>query len=135
MMIKEPVIMMIDDDDDDRKMFFDAAKEVSETIQCITAEDGEQALKLLSSPLSELPDYIFLDLNMPRLNGKQCLAAMKKIERLENIPVIIFTTTRREEDVEETKRLGAVHFLTKPVLFEEICDAIRFVLAEDWKKN
>ncbi len=130
-----PVILMVDDDEDDRRLFFEAAREVSDSIRCLSAEDGEKALHLLQSGQSPLPDYIFLDLNMPRLNGKQCLEEIKKTQALLHIPVIIFTTTRRDEDVEETKRLGAVEFLTKPVLFEDICKAIIYVISEDWNKN
>ena len=130
-----PVILMVDDDEDDRRLFFEAAHEVSNSIRCLSAEDGEKALQLLHPGESPLPDYIFLDLNMPRINGKQCLEEIKKTQNLLHIPVIIFTTTRREEDVEETKRLGAVEFLTKPVLFEDICKAISYVISEDWKKN
>lgn len=134
-MKQNPVILMVDDDEDDRKLFFEAAREVSESIHCMSAEDGEKALTMLHEEQALIPDYIFLDLNMPRVNGRQCLEEIKKTQRLKDIPVIIFTTTRREEDVVETKRLGAVDFLTKPVLFDDICKAISYVLSVDWKKN
>src|SRR5438105_13236231 len=110
MMKENAVILMVDDDEDDRILFFEAASEVSKSIRCLSAEDGEKALNMLQSEHALLPDYIFLDLNMPRLNGKQCLVEIKKTKRLMHIPVIIFTTTKREEDVAETKRLGAVDF-------------------------
>ena len=77
-MKSNPIILMVDDDEDDRRLFFEAAKEVSESIHCVSAEDGEKALTMLQSEHGLLPDYIFLDLNMPRLNGRQCLAEIKK---------------------------------------------------------
>jgi CheY-like chemotaxis protein len=121
------IVLLIDDDDDDRSLFEDAVKEIDSTIKFMSASDGQDALRILKSA-TILPDYIFLDLNMPRLGGKQCLAEIKKNPRLVNIPVIIYTTTRRKEDVEETKKLGALHFITKPTLFNEICEAIVSVL-------
>jgi len=127
-MNKNRIILIVDDDDDDRALFSDAVKEVDENIKCISASDGHHALNLLRNETLALPDYIFLDLNMPRLSGKQCLAEIKKNSRLVNIPVIIYSTTRRPEDVEETKKLGALHFITKPTLFNEICNAITSVM-------
>jgi DNA-binding response OmpR family regulator len=130
-MEKRPTIMLIDDDADDRALFLDAMNEVDCDMKCITAEDGEVALKMLRDE-SVAPDFIFLDLNMPRINGKQCLAEIMRIDHLRKVPVIMYSTTRRSEDVEETKKLGAVHFLTKPILFREICAAIRNVIDTNW---
>ena len=128
-MNKEKIVLIIDDDEDDRALFFDAVKEVDVKMTCITARDGQEALDMLRSDAIELPDYIFLDLNMPRLNGKQCLTEIKKDAKLFNIPIIIYSTTRRAEDVEEMKKLGASQFLTKPALFSEICNTISSVFA------
>lgn len=128
-MNKEKIVLIIDDDEDDRSLFFDAVKEVDIDITCMTARDGQEALDLLRSGQAALPDFIFLDLNMPRLNGKQCLTEIKKDSRLHHIPIIIYTTTKRAEDVEEVKKLGASRFLTKPALFSDICEAISSVFS------
>jgi CheY-like chemotaxis protein len=125
-------ILIIDDDADDRSLFIDAVMELDKNLQCISANDGQEALNLLDKTDLRLPDYIFMDLNMPRLNGKQCLCEIKKRPRLNHIPVIIYSTTKRIEDVEETRNLGAVHFLTKPVLFREICNEIQKILTRPW---
>lgn len=134
-MAKNRTILIIDDDDDDRALFVDAMREIDSTIQCISANDGHDALKLLKNEKTSLPDYIFLDLNMPRLNGKQCLTEIKRSSRLGHIPVIIYSTSGRKEDIEETKKLGARHFITKPTLFNEIIEAIHAVLDPENKKN
>jgi CheY-like chemotaxis protein len=70
---------------------------------------------------------------MPRLNGKQCLAALKREMHLKDIPVVIYSTSSERRDIEETARLGAVHFLRKPNKFEELCREVLFVVSKDWK--
>jgi CheY-like chemotaxis protein len=118
------LIFLVDDDEDDREMFKEALREVNDSFDLMSAEDGEKALHYLKDESKRLPDLIFLDMNMPRLNGRQCLEEIKKSVRLSSIPVVVYSTTKREEDVRETSRLGAVHFLTKPVLFHEITLAV-----------
>ena len=134
-MSKKRTFFIIDDDIDDQELFKEAVKEVDSSIECISASDCEKALKLLKNGEIEIPDIIFLDLNMPRLNGKQCLAELKKEARLKHIPVIIYSTSSEKRDIEETSRLGAAHFLTKPNKFEELCKAIIFVASKDWSAN
>jgi CheY-like chemotaxis protein len=125
----EPVlIFLVDDDEDDREMFLEALREINESFAFASAEDGEKALHYLKDESNRLPDLIFLDMNMPRLNGRQCLEEIKKSIRLKSIPVVVYSTTKREEDVRETSRLGAVHFLTKPVLFTDITSELGFVV-------
>lgn len=126
------IVWIIDDDDDDRALFTDALKVIGNSYACVSVGDGQKAVELLNDARTTLPDLIFLDLNMPRLNGKECLAEIKKLPRVSHIPVIMYSTTKRMEDVEETKKLGAAYFLTKPALFNDICDAIRLILETKW---
>jgi CheY-like chemotaxis protein len=79
-------LMIIDDDADDRMLFIEAVKEIDEKIECLWAKDGLQALEDLRNEALPLPDYIFLDLRMPRVNGKKCLSEMKSDSRLKEIP-------------------------------------------------
>jgi CheY-like chemotaxis protein len=123
-------LMIVDDDADDRTLFVQSVKEIDETIECIVAKDGQEALKLLSQPLFELPNFIFLDLRMPRVGGKKCLIELKKDERLKNIPVVIYTTSREVKESQELKELGAVHFISKPGSPDEIYYVVSFVLDE-----
>ena len=122
--------MIIDDDADDRMLFIEAVKEIDEKIECLWAKDGLQALEDLRNEALPLPDYIFLDLRMPRVNGKKCLSEMKSDSRLKEIPVIIYTTSRELEESEELKDLGAVQFISKPSNPEEIYYVVSCVLEE-----
>lgn len=125
-------ILLVDDDADDRKYFKEAVREIDTTIECATAKDGQQALELLRNEAYSLPDYIFLDLRMPRYNGKQCLLQLKADARLKDIPVIIYTTSKEVVESIELQSLGAVHFISKPSDPEEIYYVLSLVLEEQW---
>ena len=131
-MSKELTILFADDDPDDRDLFCKAIAEVDPDIICHMFQDGNDLMKYLNDPANELPDYIFLDLRMPKMNGRKCLEAIRADERLKQIPVIIYTTS---DDVEDSKNLaesGATHFVTKPANPEEIYFLISMVLNEKW---
>jgi CheY-like chemotaxis protein len=127
-MVKKRTFFIVDDDVDDQELFIEAVEEIDKNIQCISSLDCEDALHKLKTKAIPMPDIIFLDLNMPRLNGKQCLAELKKHADLRDIPVIIYSTSSERRDIEETARLGAAHFLTKPNKFEELCRALDQVI-------
>lgn len=105
---------LIDDDREDRKLFSFILSDVDTAHTCIPAENGQVALDKLKADEAFVPDFIFLDLNMPIMGGKECLPELKKIPRLKDVPVVIYTTSSNERDVEETRQLGADHFLVKP---------------------
>ena len=125
-------VFIVDDDIDDREFFREALHEIDGSITCVCAGSGNEAIELLNQPHRVLPDYIFMDLNMPRLNGKQCLILIKKMERLRDVPVIIFSTTRQFHEAEETKKLGAALFLTKPSSFTELKNNLSLILSKSW---
>src|SRR5689334_6718998 len=106
-------LLLIDDDSDDRILFIDALAELDDSIECITAVNGQHALDILAE-LDRLPAFIFLDLNMPRFNGKKCLAELKKDVRYKDIPVIIYTTSKEVEESKMLREMGAFYFITKP---------------------
>jgi CheY-like chemotaxis protein len=126
-MANRKIIMIVDDDPDDRAFFCEALSEVDSSIECISVKGGEEALQHLEK-YEGVPDYIFLDLNMPRMDGKQCLKHIKSNSNLSSIPVIIYTTSKSQEDIEEMKGMGAVYFLTKPNKFSDLKKAIREIL-------
>ena len=128
-------ILLIDDDADDRKYFQEALAEIDATIEFVQAKDGQQALEILRDLNISLPNYIFLDLRMPRISGKQCLAQMQLDERLKSIPIIIYTTSNVIEESVDFASLGAVHFISKPSDPDEINNVIYFALQERWKDN
>jgi CheY-like chemotaxis protein len=104
---------LIDDDADDQEIFTLVLKSVNPAITCITANDGFEAVTRLTEEKTFNPDYIFLDLNMPRMDGKECLREIKKIDRLKGIPVIIYSTSSEQKDILETRALGASDYLEK----------------------
>jgi CheY-like chemotaxis protein len=126
-MSKRKLVLLIDDDSDDRELFCEAVGVINGEMDCKTIGDSTEALSILKST-KRLPDYIFLDLNMPVLNGKQVLAELKQNEKLKEIPVIIYTTSLLDDDVRETQSLGASFFIQKPSLFNEICEILSSVL-------
>lgn len=117
--------LLIEDDEDDQEIFSLALKTVDNSIRIIAAYDGPEAMKRLRSSETESVDFIFLDLNMPRMSGKQVLAELKKDIALKNIPVVIYTTSSDASDKEETKQLGAEAFITKPPYMKDLTEILR----------
>ncbi|MCS3797339.1 response regulator [Niastella sp. OAS944] len=125
-------ILLIDDDEDDRKLFFEATAEYDDTIKYVAAANAREALLYLNNTANALPEFIFLDLRMPGLSGEQCLIEIKKDPRIASIPVIIYTTSRDEKESARLKKLGAAHFMSKPVLPDDVYYMVSFVLGEKW---
>src|ERR1043165_8147131 len=115
------IVMIIDDDKDDRFFFRLAIEEIDPAILYTEAKDGADALKVLTSA-TELPDFIFLDINMPRMNGVECLVELKTIERLKDIPVIMCSTTIYNK--KECMDKGAAFFMNKPPDYTQLADTI-----------
>ena len=107
-------LLIIDDDEDDLGFFYQAIKEIDRNIHCFLQKDSQSAIHLLEQDMALRPDLIFLDLNMPKLSGKHCLAMIKKMARHKNTPVIICTTSASASDIDETWELGAACYITKP---------------------
>ncbi len=120
---------IVDDDAEDRDLLIEALYSIDKGGQCFTAKNGEEGLQKLAEDVIQLPDFIFLDLNMPRLNGKQFLIEIKKIKRFSHIPVIIYTTSSYANDREELKLLGAFDYIIKPDSFKEIRNALLAVFS------
>ena len=120
------IILCIDDDPDDTDFFCEAIKEVSPEAKCVTANDGLSALKVLRS--EELPDVIFLDINMPRMSGREVLMQIKKSYKLSQIPIIIYSTTILPRDVDNFRNLGAHDVLAKYIKLKDLCDALQVIL-------
>lgn len=132
-MEKHKKFFIADDDPDDQELFIEALHEIDALFECETAFDGQEALNKLINYAVNIPDFIFLDLNMPKMNGKECLAEIKKNNRLKEIPVIIYSTSADKKDMHEAMQLGAVFFLQKPTRFEELSRALQHIITYDWK--
>ena len=107
------ILMIVDDDRDDRFFFIHAVRKIDPAFICLVAQNGAEALKQLRD-ITQLPDYIFLDINMPVMGGKACLIELKEDNRLKDIPVIMWSTSMNEKEIDELHTLGAAHYLTKP---------------------
>jgi CheY-like chemotaxis protein len=129
--MKQNLIFLVDDDLDDLMLFKDAIREIDPVIEIDTASNGVDALKKLSAGLIREPDYIFIDLNMPLMNGIQCLQEIKKMPAFSHIPVIIYSTSSYERDILQTINHGAFHYIVKPFSFHELCEKLGHVLKMD----
>jgi CheY-like chemotaxis protein len=119
--------MMIDDDDEDQEIFLTALQKVSDSIACITMNNAWEALQKLKTKELQ-PELIFLDLNMPVMNGQQFLMEIKRDEELNHIPIIISSTSSHGPTIELTKLLGAHDFITKPDKFDDLVHILKTVL-------
>jgi CheY-like chemotaxis protein len=117
MKLNELNILLADDDTDDCLFFKDAIAELIEPANFTAVHDGEQLMQLLSQEKTVLPDVLFLDLNMPRKNGFECLAEIKQHKKLQKLPVIIFSTSFEQEVVNLLYQNGAQYFIRKPAAF------------------
>ena len=129
------LILVVDDDADDRDLFREALTETDKNAGYLCAHNGIEAIELLSKPNIVLPDFIFLDLNMPRLDGRGCLIRLRRMPWLNEIPVIIFSTSKLNDECASFKKLGANLCLTKPLLFEDLKKVISFVISEEWNHS
>jgi CheY-like chemotaxis protein len=129
-MSKVTTIMFVDDDPDDIKIFSEAVKEVDPGINFLSFSSGMKAMETLGAQKT-LPDFIFLDVNMPRMNGIQFLEAVKKNKKYSDIPVVMYSTTKSADHERHARELGALYFFTKPVFFDDICNVIRDVLTNE----
>lgn len=122
-------VVLIDDDPDDHEIFAMALVEAIPDAESILYDSAEKALNELSKLTTGLPDYIFLDLNMPRMNGMQFLELMKKQGPLVNVPVIIYSTSILPSIKARAVELGASDFLAKPASQTELIKNLKKILA------
>jgi CheY-like chemotaxis protein len=128
MNLKQFDILLADDDTDDCLFFKDALEDMPVLTLFTAVHDGEQLMQYLNSETIKLPDILFLDLNMPRKNGFECLSEIKLNKDLKNIPVVIFSTSFEKEVVNQLYLNGAQYFIRKPSEFEQFKKIILHVL-------
>lgn len=107
-------ILLIDDDMDDGLFMTLALRDIFPEVVVMHETDSETVFKKLSDNVLPVPDVVLLDLNMPKISGKECLVLLKTLPRFSSTPVIICTTSNSPKDKTETLKLGASYFLTKP---------------------
>ena len=107
-------LLLADDDMDDRLFFEDAIEELFTSYKLSTVTDGVELMEVLFDNSEQLPDILFLDINMPRKNGCECLAEIKANDMLKKIPVVIFSTSLDMEIVNKLYENGAHYYIRKP---------------------
>jgi len=112
------IVLHVDDDPDDSALFCEAVKEAAPAYTCLVADSAATALEILSDR-QKIPDYIFLDINMPKMNGMECLKLIKNNQALNHIKVIMYSTATDPTAIKEFKKLGA-GFLAKPDKFDTL---------------
>jgi CheY-like chemotaxis protein len=120
-------ILLADDDQDDCFFFSEALKKISVATQLTTVDNGERLLTYLSRNTKALPDVIFLDLNMPRKNGAECLREIKQNKKTQHIPVIIYSTYLHDTVADQLFKNGAHYYIRKGDL-PELRKTLKFVL-------
>ena len=119
--MKQPkTLYLLDDDNDDLDFFCEAVQAIDKSIICVRATNSDASLKAFKLHDVPVPDMIFLDLNMPLVDGRQFLSEIKSINSYSHVPVIIYSTSSHDRDIAETRRLGASGFLTKPYSLDDL---------------
>ena len=126
-------IVLADDDADDRQLFYEAVVLLNPTIHLELLEDGEALMAYLKNEKRQLPELVFLDLNMPRLNGFECLEEIRKDIRLSKLPVIIYSTSGQNKDIMESLQKGANLYFIKPTGLLELSQKLKNIFELDFK--
>lgn len=133
-MINEPIqVLLADDDESDRLLFREAFEEIKIRTIVNTVNDGVELLDYLNNPKMDTPHILFLDLNMPRKNGIECLREIKKNEGWKDIAVAIFSTSSSPSDIEQTFVQGANIFIRKPNDFDTLKKLLAKAIMMNWQ--
>lgn len=135
MSLKHLNIVLADDDVDDCLFFKEALIGLLFTTHLVTVTDGERLMEMLTAEINPMPDVIFLDLNMPRKNGFECLSEIKLNSKLKLLPVIVFSTSFEQEVVNLLYQNGAKYFIRKPPEFSLFKKIIQHTVALIAKKE
>jgi CheY-like chemotaxis protein len=126
-------VVLVDDDEDDRMFFSDALKEIEVDTELTEFENGKEFLSYLEQEDTDSPHLIFLDLNMPVMNGFECLKALRKNPAFRDLAVAIYSTSSSERDIEETFVNGANIYINKPNRFDELKNTLAQVVKRNWQ--
>ena len=126
-------ICLADDDEDDRLFFTEAFDEIRINTKVQTFNDGVALMDYLNDEDSILPNVLFLDLNMPRKNGVECLLEIKQNEKLNDIAIAIYSTSSSEDHIEETFINGANIYIKKPNDFEKLKKILSEIVTINWQ--
>ena len=126
-------ILLAEDDDDDRLFFKDAIEEIKVKTVVTMVNDGVELMEYLHNPNIHLPHLVFLDLNMPRKNGMQCLKEIRSNPKLKELSIAVYSTSALEKDIEDTFINGANIYIKKPNDFEVLKNILAKVITINWQ--
>ncbi|REE27298.1 response regulator [Winogradskyella pacifica] len=126
-------IALADDDEDDRLFFTEAFDELKLKSKVLLFKDGIELMEYLNDGDNTLPSLLFLDLNMPKKSGLECLKDIKATERLREMVIAIYSTSASEEDIENTFVKGANVYIKKPNDFEKLKKVLSEVVTTNWQ--
>lgn len=134
--------MLVEDDQVDAMTVKRALKEIKVTNPVEIVENGEEALEYLQNDGNQKPGIILLDLNMPKMNGIEFLNVAKQDDNLKNIPVIVLTTSKEEQDKLDSFKLGVAGYMLKPVDYQQFVEVMKAIdlywtlseLPEGWQR-
>jgi CheY-like chemotaxis protein len=126
-------VLLADDDEDDRLIFKEALEDIKIKTIVITVNDGIELMDYLTRPDVRLPDVVFLDLNMPRKNGMQCLEEIRNSAALKHLTIAIYSTSGAERDIEETFVKGANVYIKKPNDFSTLKKVVEEAMRINWQ--
>lgn len=124
------VVFLIDDDIDDQEVFSIAMKDIMPEVECVFALDGVYAINKIKADPAFVPNFIFIDINMPRMNGIQCLKLVKQTSHLNHIPIYMYSTSDQSFIVEECLNAGACGFIKKEVSISALQDKLCEIFAK-----
>jgi len=122
--------LLIDDDTDDHEIFKMALEAIDKSIFCDCINESVDAIEKLKTNKSFVPEIIFVDMNMPAMNGVECLAEIRKIDRLKEVPVIFYSTFADPAKVTEMKKLGAAEYFEKPSDIDVLINKLSSIFKE-----
>ncbi|MEP6645886.1 MAG: response regulator [Saprospiraceae bacterium] len=126
-------VLLADDDEDDRLIFRDALEEVKVKTRLTIVKDGIQLMEYLKHAEDDFPGIVFLDLNMPRKGGVECLREIRNDKKWKNLSVAIYSTSASEGDIEDTFIKGANVYIKKPSDFASLVKVLEEVITINWQ--
>ncbi len=126
-------IFLVDDDQEDHEIFKMSLEKVDSSIEIVTAESGIEALNYLKDNSAYRPDIIFLDVNMPKMNGKDCVRELRKNSDFAETPMILYSTYDGQREINEAINVGASEFMTKPASITEFAKALKDIIIKHSK--
>ena len=119
---------LIEDDIDDQDLFRMALDGIDKTIKCDVANNGYDAVQQLNTKTDYTPDYIFMDVNMPKMNGIDCLKHLRKLSRLNGTQIIMVSTSEEPRIIAQCKQLGANDFVVKPASLDSLTSILSKII-------